>query len=432
MNRGILALSAAVLLSAGGIVAVSNTASAQTVTSLCSSSGPDSGSWVINANDDVPAGVVISSVTLDQGGATVTAGIGTRQVQVQYVGDALSGTVTFSDGETDGFSAQGDCTFEPTTPSPTQVVCPDGGPQLLHGSPPVVLTILDGPGTVTVTGQTSDSHPGHATQGQTGEKIGIFAVPTAGGPEIVIIAETDDVPESSDDPPPVPFNASANLGPQSYTIVLRHVGGGPLNSVCVSAEVSFEPPSTTTVPETSTTTTTTLAGTTTTLAGTTTTTLAGTTTTLPEDLDIGSASTVCVADAPFVELTFGNQSAFNGHTGTITFVDLDGNVIETHAVTYQANTTVRLVYPGAAVDPVTGEALDWPGWMLNEDGFWVLDPSDARFRDGLTIVAEINPTATTTISYPPETAACNSPDGPFPPGVTPPPGSPSGQLPTTL
>ena len=38
-------------------------------------------------------------------------------------------------------------------------------------------------------------------------------------------------------------------------------------------------------------------------------------------------------------LTFGNQPAFNGHTGTITFVDLDGNVIETHAVTYQANTT---------------------------------------------------------------------------------------------
>jgi hypothetical protein len=142
-----------------------------------------------------------------------------------------------------------------------------------------------------------------------------------------------------------------------------------------------------------------------------------TTTTLPATLDIGSASTVCVADAPFVEITFGEQPQFNGLTGTITFVDLDGNVIETHAVTYQAGATIRLVYPGAEVGP-NGEALDWPGWMLNPDGFWVLDPSDAIYRDGITIVAEINPTATTTISYPPSTAACASPGGPFPPPST--------------
>ena len=48
-------------------------------------------------------------VTLD------TEGVGTRQVQVQYVGDALSGTVTFSNGETDSFTAEGDCTFDPPT-----------------------------------------------------------------------------------------------------------------------------------------------------------------------------------------------------------------------------------------------------------------------------------------------------------------------------
>jgi hypothetical protein len=52
---------------------------------------------------------------------------------------------------------------------------------------------------------------------------------------------------------------------------------------------------------------------------------------------------------------------------------------------------------------------------LNADGFWVLDPSDAVWREGLTIVASINPTATTTVSYPPSTSACDSPDGPFPP-----------------
>jgi hypothetical protein len=87
-------------------------------------------------------------------------------------------------------------------------------------------------------------------------------------------------------------------------------------------------------------------------------------------------------------------------------------------VTYQANETITLLYPGASIDPATGEATDWPGWMLNPDGFWVLDPSDARYRDGITVVAEINPTATTTITYPPSTAACASPGGPFPPTST--------------
>jgi hypothetical protein len=123
---------------------------------------------------------------------------------------------------------------------------------------------------------------------------------------------------------------------------------------------------------------------------------------------------VCSRDVPFVNLTFGNQPEFNGLTGTITFTTLDGDFVEVHEVVYQANETISLLYPGASVD-AAGNATDWPGWRLNEDGFWVLDPSDAIWREGLTIVAEINPTATTSIEYPPSTAACASPSGPFPP-----------------
>jgi hypothetical protein len=126
-----------------------------------------------------------------------------------------------------------------------------------------------------------------------------------------------------------------------------------------------------------------------------------------------------------VTLTFGNQPELNGLTGTITFLDVNGAVIEVHALTYEAGATVTLLYPGASVD-AEGNATDWPGWMLNADGFWVLDPSDAIWREGLTIVAEINPTATTTVTYPPSTAACASPSGPF--GPT---GPPSGELPPT-
>jgi len=108
-------------------------------------------------------------------------------------------------------------------------------------------------------------------------------------------------------------------------------------------------------------------------------------------------------------------------TGTISFYDVNGTLIEVQPFTFQSGETLTLLYPGATVD-AAGNATDWPGWMLNADGFWVTDPSDALWREGLTLVAEINPTATATVSYPPETAACSSPEGPFgpPPNAAPP------------
>ena len=90
---------------------------------------------------------------------------------------------------------------------------------------------------------------------------------------------------------------------------------------------------------------------------------------------------------------------------------------------------MRFVYPGASVDGA-GNPTDWPGWML-VDGHWVVDPSDARLRDGLTVVIEVNPTATATVSYPPATAACANPQttpDPAPSTTVP---APAGRLPQT-
>jgi LPXTG-motif cell wall-anchored protein len=171
-----------------------------------------------------------------------------------------------------------------------------------------------------------------------------------------------------------------------------------------------------------------------------------------DQLQIGSAASVCSRDVPLVNITFGNQPEFNGIVGTIEFVSLDGSLHETHQVTYQANETVTLLYPGAKIDPVTGEATDWPGWKLNSDGFWVLDPSDQAYRDGIRVIATLPNVggeagsigrsrpllqqaaphvAETTITYPPETAACNSPSGPFPPGGVTTSPIHGGSLPTT-
>ena len=147
----------------------------------------------------------------------------------------------------------------------------------------------------------------------------------------------------------------------------------------------------------------------------------------PESLDIAAMGPVCLEDAPYIEVTFGDQPQFNGRTATVTFVDLDGNVVGTETATYEAGATVRFVYPGATVD-AAGNAVDWPGWMF--DGtVWVHDPSDAHLRDGLTVVVEVNPTATGSVTYPDATAACADP-ATVPPTPTD-PVVPQGGLPVT-
>lgn len=188
---------------------------------------------------------------------------------------------------------------------------------------------------------------------------------------------------------------------------------GPCGEVTTTTSTTTTT-TTTTIPDTTTTTTTPDSTTTTTPDST------STTTTIPGTLSVAAFAPVCVRDAPFIDVTFGNQPEFNGHTATVTFIDLDGNVVATHTATYQAGTTLRFIYPGAVVD-ANGNPIDWPGWVFDGDE-WVPDPTDDRLRDGLTVVVEVNPTATGTVEYPPATPACNA---------NPPTSSTGGGLPET-
>ena len=141
----------------------------------------------------------------------------------------------------------------------------------------------------------------------------------------------------------------------------------------------------TTTTDPSGTTTTTLATTTsvgaaTTLPGGPTTTLPTTTTSSPL-LAITELSSVCINDTPWIEIRFGDQPVYDGMPATIHFFDMTGKpVAEPIVTTYRAGTTVRVLYPGAAVDPMTGEPTDWPGWRQLPDGRWVEDPTDSLLR----------------------------------------------------
>jgi hypothetical protein len=124
---------------------------------------------------------------------------------------------------------------------------------------------------------------------------------------------------------------------------------------------------------------------------------------------VGAVGTTCQKDVPVIVIKMGDRADLNGHVGTLTFIDLNGKVIDVRPITYQAGGTHTELYPGASVDPVTGDATDWPGWMQNAFGFWIEDPSDALWRQGLTLVVSVNPTASTSVSYPPASSACASP-----------------------
>ena len=145
-----------------------------------------------------------------------------------------------------------------------------------------------------------------------------------------------------------------------------------------------------------------------------------TTTTLPvgQPFSFSGASTVCAAEVPTIVITFANAfPQLAGMTGTLTMADLNGNVVSTQPLVYQPNTTVSLLYPGTRVNP-DGSIADVPGWVLNSAGFWVRDPSDEFLRNGIVLTYVVNPTATATVTYPPESSACANPNGPFPPGDT--------------
>lgn len=106
----------------------------------------------------------------------------------------------------------------------------------------------------------------------------------------------------------------------------------------------------------------------------------------------------------------------------------------------------QMLWPGATVDE-DGNPTGWPGWTLQGDGTWVLDPAAPHYnlREQAVVEIRINPTAAETTVYPPATPNCAAqppqppvtPEPPVtPPATTPPaavaPPAPAVSVPGTL
>ena len=133
----------------------------------------------------------------------------------------------------------------------------------------------------------------------------------------------------------------------------------------------------------------------------------------PPEIDPGATVPVCVGDAPYISYSI-NPIAFDVPDPLvvdITISDINGDVVDR----LTRNTlSGQILWPGAEVD-ANGNAIDWPGWEQTNTGLWVPDDSDTILREGLTVLFEINPSATAFVEYPPATAVCADPENAPPP-----------------
>ncbi len=223
----------------------------------------------------------------------------------------------------------------------------------------------------------------------------------------------------------IPWPAGdGNIALLTYTLGSETETAGPLlidegceRTTTTTTEATTSttaPPTTTTSPETTTTST----GPTTSSTAVTTTTASSTTTTLPETFTLNGATTVCRSEVPTIVIDVGNTfPQLAGVTGTLTMSDVNGNVVSVQPLVYEPGAHYELLYPGTEVNP-DGSIADVPGWILQDNGLWVRDPSDEFLREGIHLTFEVNPTAEADITYPPESSACANPPGPFPPTTT--------------
>lgn len=115
-----------------------------------------------------------------------------------------------------------------------------------------------------------------------------------------------------------------------------------------------------------------------------------------------TAAAVCIKDAPWLSLDTDalGFSPAPDQLATVVWKTLGGQIVQTDTdVPLEGG---RLLWPGAAVDS-NDRGIGWPGWT-QVDGAWVEVPDD---RDGtLFIEVSVNPSATTSVTYPEASALC--------------------------
>ena len=149
---------------------------------------------------------------------------------------------------------------------------------------------------------------------------------------------------------------------------------------------------------------------------------------------ITPSHTDAIAGSPIV-LIWWTADAYAARDRSIPASDVDAiladgalavDVVPTPAGGWVSGTTVSgtQLWPGATVDPVTHEGTGWPGWSIDGDGNWSLDPSAPFYaiHDSAVVEVRMNPSTASTLAYP--TTGClptDTPTLPLPPDPPTPP-----------
>ncbi len=119
-------------------------------------------------------------------------------------------------------------------------------------------------------------------------------------------------------------------------------------------------------------------------------------------------TSVCRNDVPYIQYkVVPNFTPSVTNAVTATWLNGDKTVLTAQPVVHGLPLEGEILWPGAVVD-AQGNALDWPGWYI-QDGVWVAGADGFEgTRPDAYLVISVNPTDTFRVSYPPATPACNS------------------------
>ncbi len=120
------------------------------------------------------------------------------------------------------------------------------------------------------------------------------------------------------------------------------------------------------------------------------------------ELVIARAAAVCLEDVPYLQYdldAYGTPST----TTTLTWVNPSGQSVVMSGLPLSG----QVVWPGIVIDG--GEVVDWPGWSQAADGTWVPSDEFDFTRPQVTLTFDVNPEASTVVTYPATSTTCNPP-----------------------
>ncbi|MCG7286794.1 LPXTG cell wall anchor domain-containing protein [Cellulomonas sp. ACRRI] len=120
------------------------------------------------------------------------------------------------------------------------------------------------------------------------------------------------------------------------------------------------------------------------------------------ELGVARAEAICLAAAPALSYAV-EPVGTSSTTLTITWHNPGGADLVQSGLPLSG----QVYWPGTVV--VDGVVTDWPGWTQLPDGSWTEHDAYDYTRPEVEVTFEVNPSATTVVSYPPASAVCANP-----------------------